>query len=206
MPLNFDLNLFRAAVLYNGLAKTNRFEVEINAPNTSFLSDKLVSLYCESAILPQVNIATRQYKIYGPSEQRPKSIEYGGEGVSMTFYVDRSMVVKNYFDRWVHQVITPGSFNVQYAENYMRDIVIKQIDDDGLANYRVKLIGAYPRSINMMEVNNSALNQTHRLTVIFAYRYWETETIGHGGTSGSLEAVNFEFTKPKPEETPPPPI
>ena len=36
----------------------------------------------------------------------------------------------------------------------------------------IKLIEAFPRNLNLMDLNHSASNQTHRLNVLFAYRYW----------------------------------
>ena len=43
--------------------------------------------------------------------------------------------------------------------------------------YELELIEAFPRSMNIVEFNNSAQNQTQRLTVVFAYRYWRRTDI-----------------------------
>ena len=37
----------------------------------------------------------------------------------------------------------------------------------------MELYEAFPRSVNLLELNNSAQNQTHRLNVLFAYHYWK---------------------------------
>ena len=53
------------------------------------------------ASLPPVNISTKSFKIFGPTYQRPFGAEYGGEGISFTFHVDRDMKVKTFFDDWM---------------------------------------------------------------------------------------------------------
>ncbi len=101
---NFNLSQFIGAVREDSLARVNRFEVFINAPKSLTFKNKsnagAVSLYCEMASLPPVNISTKSFKIFGPTYQRPFSAEYGGEGISLTFHVDRDMQVKKFFDEW----------------------------------------------------------------------------------------------------------
>jgi hypothetical protein len=43
--------------------------------------------------------------------------------------------------------------------------------------YEIELLEAFPRSMTIMDLNNSAQNQTHRLNIIFAYRYWRRTDI-----------------------------
>jgi hypothetical protein len=131
------------------------------------------SLYCEMASLPPVNISTKSFKIFGPTYQRPFGAEYGGEGISLTFHVDRDMNVKKFFDDWTSVVVDPDSGLVNYQENYTSTITLKQLDEQDNITYELELYEAFPRSSNLLELNNSAQNQTHRLNVLFAYRYWK---------------------------------
>ena len=174
---NFNLSQFIGAVRNDSLARVNRFEVFINAPNSLTFKNKsnagAVSLYCEVASLPPVNISTKSFKIFGPTYQRPFSAEYGGEGISLTFHVDRDMQVKKFFDEWTAKVVDPDSGFVGFQEDYISTIRLRQLNEQDEVTYELELEEAFPRSVNLLELNNSAQNQTHRLNVLFAYRYWK---------------------------------
>ena len=174
---NFDLSKFIGTVRTDSLARVNRFEVFIYAPTTltnkNIANSGAVSLYCEMASLPPVNISTKSFKIFGPTYQRPFGAEYGGEGISLTFHVDRDMQVKKFFDEWTAKVVDPDTGLVGYQEDYISTIRLRQLDEQDNVTYEIELLEAFPRSVNLLELNNSAQNQTHRLNVLFAYRYWK---------------------------------
>ena len=174
---SFNLSQFIGAVREDSFARVNRFEVFINAPSTligkSIANSGAVSLYCEMASLPPVNISTKSFKIFGPTYQRPFGAEYGGEGISLTFHVDRDMQVKKFFDEWTAKVVDPDSGLVGYQDDYISTIRLRQLDEQDNVTYEIELSEAFPRSVNLLELNNSAQNQTHRLNVLFAYRYWK---------------------------------
>lgn len=173
---NFNLTQFIGAIREDSLARVNRFEVFINAPSTligkNVANSGAVSLYCEMASLPPVNISTKSFKIFGPTYQRPFGAEFGGEGISMTFHVDRDMQVKKFFDEWTSKVVDHDTGLVGYQDEYACTINLRQLDEQDNITYEIELLEAFPRSINLLELNNSAQNQTHRLNVLFAYRYW----------------------------------
>ena len=174
---NFSLSQFIGAVREGSLARVNRFEVFINAPKSLTFKNKsnagAVSLYCEMASLPPVNISTKSFKIFGPTYQRPFSAEYGGEGISLTFHVDRDMQVKKFFDEWTAKIVDPDTGFVGFQEDYISTIRLRQLNEQDEVTYELELEEAFPRSVNLLELNNSAQNQTHRLNVLFAYRYWK---------------------------------
>ena len=174
---NFNLSQFIGAVREDSLARVNRFEVFIFPPEAMINKNRsnaaAVSLYCEMASLPPINISTKSFKIFGPTYQRPFGAEYGGEGISLTFHVDRDMQVKKFFDNWTASVVDPDSGLVGYQEDYISTITLRQLDEQENVTYELELYEAFPRSVNLLELNNSAQNQTHRLNVLFAYHYWK---------------------------------
>jgi hypothetical protein len=173
---HFSLENFKASVLGEGLAKTNRFEVRIIPPagfDDAFTYSRKASLYCETASFPLLNVTTKQHRIYGPAYQRPVTSEYGGEGIPLTFHLDQKMDIKVYFDNWIQNVVNRNTYNVAYQDEYTGEIELYQLDSQENETYGIKLLEAFPRSINLLELNNSSQNQTHRLTVLFAYRKWE---------------------------------
>lgn len=171
----FNLQRFKSEVLEEGLARTNRFEVSIIPPLALSKYDKQkISLYCEVSNFPPLSLNVRQLRIFGPNFQRPIASDYGGDGLSMIFHVDRNMQVKTFFDDWMQFIVGKTDWTVLYPEEYLTSVMIRQIDEQNNVTYEIKLEESFPRSMNIMELNNSAQSQTHRLNVIFAYRYWRT--------------------------------
>ena len=176
---SFDLSRFISTVKESSFARVNRFEVILSAPpalqNFRYLSR--ASLYCEIANFPPINLTVKPFKIFGPSYQRPITSEYGGDGMSMTFHVDRDMSIKRFFDDWIEYVVDRNTFTVAYQDQYASTIYIRQLDEANNVTYEIELLEAFPRSMTIMDLNNSAQNQTHRLNIIFAYRYWRRTDI-----------------------------
>ena len=197
--MSSPLERFISQVNNLGLARTNLFNVEITTPRCVIQKSSpgsvasLINLFCQTASFPPTNIGVRELRIAGPSYKRPYNIDYGGEGISLTFLVDRNMDLKGYFDVWMSHIISPTEFNVNYNHEddaYTTDILIKQITettpsrkvyenngeqtiapvDDNDQYYYIKLEDAFPRNIAMIELDTTAQNAVHKLTVNFAYR------------------------------------
>ena len=202
-PSRFQLSEFQSQVLGRGLARPSRFEVVIPKPlrvtglpqvslfqfvvglfvngiedisNLLRTQSDRVSLLCEQASIPMLNLNTKPYRIYGPPHQRPVVSDFGGDGIPLTFHVDRQMQVKNFFDAWIQTTVNKDTFNVAFQEDYAVEVEIFQLDEQNNRTYGIKLVEAFPRSLNLMELNHNAQNQTHRLIVLFAYRRWERIT------------------------------
>lgn len=184
---NFNLQKF-VSQSKQGFARTNRFEVLITPPPVlNKKSDsELVSIFAEVSNLPPLNLTVRPFKTFGPLHQRPISSDYGGDGLAMTFHLDSGMRVKRFFDDWMESIVSRGingypQFSVRYQADYITSIVLRQLspnpstEDD--VSYEVELLEAFPRSMNLVEFNNAAQNQTQRLTIVFAYRYWRRTDI-----------------------------
>jgi hypothetical protein len=214
---SFNLNNFLTSVKTRGLAKVNRFEVIISPPKallsfavqegdrSSKQEAELSSLFCEVSNFPPINLTVKPFKIFGPSYQRPITSEYGGDGMSMTFHIDKDMLLKRFFEDWIENIVRRDDFTVNYQDSYVTNILIRQLDEGSLGNeapystltddqgtplanledernklnikYEIELIEAFPRSMTLVDLNNSAQNQTHRLNIIFAYRYWRRTDI-----------------------------
>lgn len=178
-----ELEKFKSKVFSSDLARPNRFNVEIPLPTllSSRYKDtnETLNLFCEETNFPPLIVSTKAYRIFGPSYQLPTSVEFGGEGISMSFHVDTEMKIKKIFEDWIDIIVSLDNYTVTYAydkndnRNYLTDIKINQLNAKDEIKYTCKLFEAFPRSMNVMPLNNSLQNQTHRLTVMFAYRYWK---------------------------------
>ena len=165
---NFNLDQFTSVIKNNGISRPSRFEININRQggyNTSMM--------CEISQLPPISITTKQFRIQGPAYERPVGMEFSGEGIPMTFYVDKSLQIKQYFEDWLYSIVNPNSFNVKYQSEYVSDIQIYQLDEQDKPTYAISLIDAFPKAIGQMDLNAAAANQMHRLTVMFAFRKWD---------------------------------
>jgi len=175
---NFSITEFQTEIRLRGLAKPNRFEILFPTPKglselTSTLrTNKLVNLFCESTNLPSKTIGVKQQRIYGPAYQRPFNSEYGGEGITMTFLLDTDMDVKGFFDAWTNIIIDPFQYFVHYPDNYAVPITIFQLDEKDKVTYAITLEDAFPRSVALLDLNQSTQNQVHKLNVTFSYRRW----------------------------------
>ena len=183
----FSIENFTGQVFGGGLARENRFRVTM--PN-EVSGEQLVSLFCESSSLPQLIVISKQQRLFGPAHVRAATIDYGGAGLAMTFYVDREMRVKKWFDAWMHKCVNPGEYTVKYLSEYAGDILIEQLDEQDNVTYAVKLIGAFPTSCGPLSLNHGSLDTFHKLPVTFTYRYWETPAIQNTGTNEILDQAS----------------
>lgn len=190
---HFSVSDFRATVLATGLARTNRFEIKIIPPISLRQGSELVSLLAEQASFPLLNIQTKPFKIFGPAYQKPITSDYGGEGTSIVFHIDREMKVKRFFNDWMHKVVDKDAYTVGWLNDYKGTVVIRQLDEQDRATHEVELIDAFPRNVNLLDLNHTSTNQTHRLNVLFAYRYWrDLSTSAPIDTPARLAVINDE--------------
>lgn len=192
----FTIQRFTTEVFRKGLAENNKFEMLISAPPilSSYQNEAAkVSMFCEISNFPPLNLMVRTMNLYGPLHQRPVSLDYGGDGLAASFYLDREMKVKSFFDVWMTSIVNALTHNVSYQSNYISNIVIRQLSDgipslsptgsagegDEQPTYAVQLEEAFPRSMNLVDLNTGSQNQVSRLTVVFAFRKWSYENVSY---------------------------
>lgn len=197
----FTIDRFRSEVLSRGLAKPNRFEVVISAPPcvNQPQTAQLVSLFAESAQLPITRINTSQQRIFGPPTQHPQYAEYGGDNISVQFYLDREMSIKKFFDTWIDGVVNRKTFTAYYQKNYLTTASISQLDEQDNVMYRAKFEDLFPISVNPYVVDHNQPNTAGRLNVTFAYRIWRYE---EAGTPQAPKNNVTDPVRPKPRTQP----
>jgi hypothetical protein len=136
-----------------------------------------------------MSIITKPLRLYGPAYQRPVSSEFNGEAINMTFYLDREMNVKAFFDAWMFKTVNPNSFNVNYAVDYVSQIKITQLDERDTEKYSIYLEDAFPRAMSLVDLNAGAVNQANKLNMTFAYRRWFSD---HPAYNGINAKTNFD--------------
>jgi hypothetical protein len=172
---NFTITDFQTQIRSKGVARPNRFEVMIPTPIRllSTIPDlRLISLFCESANLPTHNIGVRQQRIYGPAYQRPTSVDYGGDGITLSFIIDGNMDVKGYFDSWMQIIVDPNSFHINYSGEYTSTMRITQLNQQDQPVYAAVFEDVFPKTLSMLDLNQGNQNSVQKLNVTFVYRRW----------------------------------
>lgn len=195
-PATFSLDSFKGSIGTDGVAWTDRYEVSITAPtcitsaDASFDASTLASIRADHVNFPPMTINNKRLQIYGTSEPRPMSIDYGGEGLSITFLLDKGMKIKNMFDYWMQCIVDVDNALVGYQDDYICTLEIRQLDKTDNITYAVQIIDAYPFAQMPIDKNNSAQNSTDRLTVGFSYRKWANMGLPDFGTNASQPLLN----------------
>jgi T4-like virus tail tube protein gp19 len=169
---------------YSDPARSSRFQVYIPTPSTVLAGSYDLLYRCEIAQLPGRNFSTMEQKTYGPVEKFPYWTNYND--IDLTFIVDDTMLIKNAFDEWM-ETINPSTgkdadgnsvrnFNFNYKSDYAVDIIIVQYDIQGKLSYQVRLRDAFPINVNQLDLDWSS-DSFHKLTVTFAYTYWESISV-----------------------------
>lgn len=161
---------------------------------------RYLSMQCESAELPGVNLITADSKIYGPTYKVPYQKQF--TDVNFSFICTNDFYERKLFDKWIECIMPPDTNNLRFAKGnntrYLSDITIMQFDDFIKQIYAIKLIDAYPISIASMPLSWGDDN-FHRVTVSFAYHYHKVIYEGKydiGQAVGSaLGSVFSDFTR-----------
>lgn len=162
---------FKETVKARGLARSNRFIIEFGLPQLiqkDTLNLQTVHLLCESVSLPSINIASQPNRSYG--EQREIPYDRNFEPMTVNFYVDSEMVVKEFFDYWVNVVINPVSRSINYYSQYTTDMSVYVLDVADTKTYQVKMFEVYPKTVSAISLDQNS-RDIMKLSVTFNYRY-----------------------------------
>jgi hypothetical protein len=168
------IDKFISQIKTRGLARTNRYRVDIPFPMGGMWgvdrdSAEVTTLLCDSVQIPGVNIATIPSRFYGEVREMP--YEKAFDAVTMTFFVDSNMQVKTAFDRWMASIVDPLNRTIGYYSDYTRDLEVHVENVDGSTPMTIKLFEAYPKTVGSVQLD-SASRDVMKLSVTWQYRYW----------------------------------
>jgi hypothetical protein len=168
--MSSSINDFKSAIIRNGgIAKANRFYVTFAAIPGSSESTRDISYLCETTSIPGKQITTLDYDI---GTRRPLKIPTGyiEDDVTMTFILTNNNFIKTAIDKWMQKIINIDSYLLtsNYSE-YKTEIGITQLDEQNKEVHKVTLQGAYPITLNSMELDNNSESTIQKVTVVFTY-------------------------------------
>ena len=158
----------------NGYAIPNRFEVLITRPGGSPTDARKVSLRCETVLLPGRNLNTVTDGMpYGPTREVVDGVTYA-EDISMTFQASSGLDERVFFEEWQELAFNKQTWNVGYYNDYVSTVEIYLLDRQDQRRYGIKLIEAFPKTINGTDLSQAANNEIIKTSVSFSFRYWES--------------------------------
>lgn len=154
--------------LKNGLARPNRYVVDIIAP---IGGDPTIQIFCHTCQLPMRSLATFEHKTHiGPPYKAPYSTNY--EPVTFTFYADKYMNSRRFFDHWQQRVSHVWSNMNYFMDEFKGTVIITTLDQEGKPGYKVKLYDAFPINVGAVDLSYSQNNALTNVSVTLSYRIW----------------------------------
>ena len=202
-----------------GFARTNRYIVRINPPSKIETNNNKVppseryqgvannelegthmienvDMMCSKVTLPNRDINTQPHIMYGPKREMPYAYSFSSN-VECTFYGDKFLRQRLFFENWQKKIIDINSHNLDYYDNYVGSMDIMQLgqfdskqDDDARVTYAVRLYEVYPQTIGSMDLSYGADNEIASVPVTLNFRTWSNLTIDqmNGATTGKPNA------------------
>jgi hypothetical protein len=162
--------------LTSGLARTNRYTVNMTLPQgLSFhISDNnKVALLCESISIPALTVNSVAIRTFGEVREMPTEFNY--DPITLTFYVDGDMIVKDVFDKWIKSVQNGSSRTFNYYNNYICDrmfIYVEDLEDNKI--YETVVYEAWPKTVQAVQMGYEQ-KDVMKLTVSIMFKYWESK-------------------------------
>lgn len=167
------LNQFIAQVKNVGMSRTNRYSVIMAPPQNEWMAEyrdlEEILLFCDQVQLPGVNLATVQNRTFGEFREVPYEKLFGE--ISMSFYVDQSLVVKQFFDAWMNSIQNPYTRTFAYYNSYITQMDIQVEDVNDNTRYTVTAYECYPKTVSAIQMDY-ANKDVMKLQVTMQYKYW----------------------------------
>jgi len=146
-----------------------------------------VRLFCSAMSMPQREVDVATVKHNGPSRKFVTDHDKY-ENIDLTFYCDKFLRERAYFEYWQKAAINNESHNVGYYDEYVADMRLMQLgqftsrQDREESTYLIKLIDAFPVRIGQVDYTYEPSTEVVSFNVTMQYRYWINESIDQVGT------------------------
>lgn len=182
----------------NMTSHANMFDVVMTLPAAigDVNASRELSLVCEAAEFPGIDVAQIQYRHYGFSKYIPHALTF--TPLNLTFYCTGQMTEKRIFDAWVNLCVDVTTGLVTYRldsngqPNYETTITINQYDPIGDYTYFAQAEEAFPISVSPLMTNWSD-DSVHRVSVQFIFTKWKNIDEGVPGASTNVSNPGVPF-------------
>lgn len=184
-----SLNEFISVIKSQGLARSNRFSVNIPFPVGADTDPRQVLILCDAASLPGVTIGTAQQRFWGELREVPYEAIF--DNVTFSFYVDTNMGVKMLFENWLGLIRNPTTRTFNYYANYITDIdiYVHPIDSNEDTVHVVTLHEAYPKILQPVQLDYGN-KDVMKYSVSMNYKWFTTNFIPRQEASSLLGNIS----------------
>jgi len=179
-------NFLSTLNLNEGYAVSNRFEVLIFPPTllaSAPVDTKDISLRCKDITLPGRNLNTlTDSNIYGPTREIVNGVTYA-EDIAMNFIASADLWERVFFEEWQQLAFNDSTWDLGYYNDYVGEVDIFILNRQNERRFGIKLIEAFPKTIQGTALNMETQNEIITLPVSFSFRYWETLRISNRGAA-----------------------
>ena len=157
-----------------------------------------IDMMCSKVTMPNRDINTQTNRTYGPARRMPYAYSYSGE-LEMTFYGDKFLRQRMFFENWQKKIFNKDTHNMQYYDKYVGSMDIYQLGqfdleqddrsyqaDNASVTYGVRLFEVYPQTIGSYDYSYGASNEQVQVPITLNFRTWQNLTIDqvNGATIG----------------------
>ncbi len=171
-----------------GTINQNRFYVTMGLPKftasspsvrtmfSELVQRRMVHMLCKGVNIPSVSVASTEVRTTGEVINAPYDRNFAP--ATFTFYVDRRMLVRYYFDEWLNSIQNPSTRNIGwYSDFVVPEIKIHVLTKSEVPTvYTMTLYEAYPKSISNLSLDH-ANNDLMTLDVTFDFHYYTAEAM-----------------------------
>ena len=159
-----------------------------------------VQAFCSAISMPDRTAKTTQIR-HGNAPKRNVVYDFDSGNISATFYADKFLRERTYFELWQNSGFSTTSFNMNYYKNYVSDVTIYQLGqfasrqerDD--VTYGVKLFDCYPTNLSKVDYSHDGTTDVQTFNVDFSFRYWvnffitKTGEVELGQSTGNVPTI-----------------
>lgn len=155
-------------------ARPNRFWVTIDGPQAGASWDEPLSFFVKTFSLPARTVGEIVLNFQGMQTKIAGDPTY--DDLTMTLHNDYGLKAKQYFEDWIEGFITVG----QDGENtrldpagYKSDITVQQLGRAGEVLRAYKIVGAYPKQMDAIELSHESTDTFSELNISFGVDYFQ---------------------------------
>ena len=162
----------------DGMARANRFEVDIFVPGIDL---RMRALRCQKATMPGKTLELSSFNKIpgGPPDHLVKGVKYD-DNVVLGFMLDSTFEDRQKIELW-QQYIYNDDYSIRYPRHHNADrvevptypgqVAIRQLDRGGNTVYEVELMEAFPTVLGSVSLD-MASSAIQTFDVTFTYRTW----------------------------------
>ena len=176
---------------YQGFSTTTQLR-GMNVDSTK----RRVQAFCSAISMPSREAVQKEIKHNGPV--RKFVYNYTTPEITATFYTDKFMRERTFFEIWQKAAFSNLTHNLNYYNDYVSPIDIMALgqyasrDERDDVTYAVRLMDCYPKTISDVSFSHET-NAVQTFEVTFSFRNWVNYFIDK---TGGIDLGESEFKKP----------